>query len=155
VLLSTLLHPISYRGALLSALLRATVYVFTQFAECTGTDCKLNIQDAVVTELTCFHGDKRSAHNSEYSLLSESVQLFVKDDQKLSYYCAYLADRVVVSRPLDRSSTPAQNSVSWPSEAPAASLPTRRLFRGNVATSNLTSAMRRLVIPRACAVTCD
>jgi hypothetical protein len=36
-LLSTLLHTISYRGALLSTLLHATVYVYTQFAECTGT----------------------------------------------------------------------------------------------------------------------
>jgi hypothetical protein len=36
------LEPISYRGALLSTLLHATVYVFTQFAECTGTDCKQN-----------------------------------------------------------------------------------------------------------------
>jgi hypothetical protein len=34
------LEPISYRGELLSTLLHATVYVFTQFAECTGTDCK-------------------------------------------------------------------------------------------------------------------
>jgi hypothetical protein len=34
------LEPISYRGALLSTLLHATVYVFTQFAECTSTDCK-------------------------------------------------------------------------------------------------------------------
>jgi hypothetical protein len=31
---------ISYRGALLSTLLHATVFVFTQFAECTSTDCK-------------------------------------------------------------------------------------------------------------------
>jgi hypothetical protein len=34
------LEPNSYRGALQSTLLHATVYVFTQFAECTGTDCK-------------------------------------------------------------------------------------------------------------------
>jgi hypothetical protein len=34
------LTPISYRGALLSTLLHATVYGFTQFAEYTGTDCK-------------------------------------------------------------------------------------------------------------------
>jgi hypothetical protein len=33
-------EPISYREALLSTLLHATVYVFTQFAECTSTDCK-------------------------------------------------------------------------------------------------------------------
>jgi hypothetical protein len=39
-LLSTLLHAISYSGALLSTLLHATVYVFTQFAERTGTDGK-------------------------------------------------------------------------------------------------------------------
>jgi hypothetical protein len=31
---------ISYREALLSTLLHATVYVYAQFAECTGTDCK-------------------------------------------------------------------------------------------------------------------
>jgi hypothetical protein len=41
-LLSTLLHAISYRGAILSTLLHATVYVYTQFAGCTGTDCKWN-----------------------------------------------------------------------------------------------------------------
>jgi hypothetical protein len=35
-------EPISYRGALLSTLLHATVYVFIQSAECTGTDCKWN-----------------------------------------------------------------------------------------------------------------
>jgi hypothetical protein len=35
-LLSTLLHAVSYRGALLSTLLHANVYVYTQFAECTG-----------------------------------------------------------------------------------------------------------------------
>jgi hypothetical protein len=34
------LEPISYRGVLLSTLLHAIVYVFTQFAKCTGTDCK-------------------------------------------------------------------------------------------------------------------
>jgi hypothetical protein len=34
------LEPISYTGVLLSTLLHATVYVFTQFAECAGTDCK-------------------------------------------------------------------------------------------------------------------
>jgi hypothetical protein len=34
------LEPISYRGALLSTLLHAAVYVYTQFAECTGTDCR-------------------------------------------------------------------------------------------------------------------
>jgi hypothetical protein len=34
------LEPISYRGALLSTLLHATVYVYTQFAECTSTDWK-------------------------------------------------------------------------------------------------------------------
>jgi hypothetical protein len=39
-LLSTLLHVISYRGALLNTLLRVTVYVFTEFSECTGTACK-------------------------------------------------------------------------------------------------------------------
>jgi hypothetical protein len=33
-------EPISYRGALLSTLLHATVHVFIQFAECTSTDCK-------------------------------------------------------------------------------------------------------------------
>jgi hypothetical protein len=32
------LEPISYRGALLSTLLHATVHVYTQFAECTGTE---------------------------------------------------------------------------------------------------------------------
>jgi hypothetical protein len=31
-------EPISYREAPLSTLLHATVYVYTQFAECTGTD---------------------------------------------------------------------------------------------------------------------
>jgi hypothetical protein len=36
------LEPISYRGALLSTLLHATVYVITQFAECTGTYCIAN-----------------------------------------------------------------------------------------------------------------
>jgi hypothetical protein len=41
-LLRTLLHAISCSGALLSTLLHATVYVLTQFAECTGTDCKQN-----------------------------------------------------------------------------------------------------------------
>jgi hypothetical protein len=35
-------EPISYRGAPLSTLLHVTEYVFTQFAECTGTDCKQN-----------------------------------------------------------------------------------------------------------------
>jgi hypothetical protein len=39
-LLSTLLHAISYREALLSTLLHATIRVYTQFAECSGTDCK-------------------------------------------------------------------------------------------------------------------
>jgi hypothetical protein len=34
------LEPLSYRGALLSTLLHANVYVFTQFAECTSRDCK-------------------------------------------------------------------------------------------------------------------
>jgi hypothetical protein len=34
--------PISYRRVLLSPLLYATVYIFTQFAECTCIDCKLN-----------------------------------------------------------------------------------------------------------------
>jgi hypothetical protein len=34
------LEPISYRGALLSTLLHATVYVFTEFVDCTSTDCK-------------------------------------------------------------------------------------------------------------------
>jgi hypothetical protein len=34
------LEPISYRGALLSTLLYVTVYVVTQFSECTITDCK-------------------------------------------------------------------------------------------------------------------
>jgi hypothetical protein len=33
-------EPISYRGALLSTFLHATVYVLTQSAECTSTDCK-------------------------------------------------------------------------------------------------------------------
>jgi hypothetical protein len=36
-------EPNSYRGALLSTLLHATEYMytcFTQFAECTSTDCK-------------------------------------------------------------------------------------------------------------------
>jgi hypothetical protein len=33
------LEPINYRGALLSTLLHVTVYVFTQFVECAGTDC--------------------------------------------------------------------------------------------------------------------
>jgi hypothetical protein len=32
-------EPISYRGALVSTLLRATVYTNTQFAECTGAGC--------------------------------------------------------------------------------------------------------------------
>jgi hypothetical protein len=36
----TLPYAISYRGVLLSTLLHATVYVFTQFADCTGTDCR-------------------------------------------------------------------------------------------------------------------
>jgi hypothetical protein len=36
--MNTLLHAISYRGALLSTLLHATVYDYTQFAECTDTD---------------------------------------------------------------------------------------------------------------------
>jgi hypothetical protein len=35
-------EPISCRGALMSTLLHANVYVFTQFAECTCTDCKQN-----------------------------------------------------------------------------------------------------------------
>jgi hypothetical protein len=39
-LLSTLLHAVSYRGTVLSTLLHATVYVYTQFAEYTGTDRK-------------------------------------------------------------------------------------------------------------------
>jgi hypothetical protein len=34
------LDPISYRGGLLSTLLHAIVYVFTQFAECTSRNCK-------------------------------------------------------------------------------------------------------------------
>jgi hypothetical protein len=34
------LEPISYREALLSSLLYAIVYIFTQSAECTGIDCK-------------------------------------------------------------------------------------------------------------------
>jgi hypothetical protein len=37
------LEPISYRRAILSTLLHATVYIFfffTKFAECTSTDCK-------------------------------------------------------------------------------------------------------------------
>jgi hypothetical protein len=33
-------EPIGYRGALLSTLLHAIVYVSTQFVECTGTDWK-------------------------------------------------------------------------------------------------------------------
>jgi hypothetical protein len=37
---TTGIEPISSRGALLSILLHAIVYVFTQFAECTSTDCK-------------------------------------------------------------------------------------------------------------------
>jgi hypothetical protein len=37
-------EPISYRGASLGTLLRATVYVFTRFAECTGT-YKLNLKN--------------------------------------------------------------------------------------------------------------
>jgi hypothetical protein len=37
------LSLLNYRGALLSTLLHATVYVsFTQFAECISTDCKWN-----------------------------------------------------------------------------------------------------------------
>jgi hypothetical protein len=36
------LEPSSYRGALVSTLLHATVYLVTQFADCTGTDCKQN-----------------------------------------------------------------------------------------------------------------
>jgi hypothetical protein len=32
------LEPISYRGALLSTLLHATVYDYTQFADCADTD---------------------------------------------------------------------------------------------------------------------
>jgi hypothetical protein len=47
------------------------------------------------------------------------------------------------------------HSDTLPSEAPVASLSRRRLFRENVAASNPTLAMRRLVIPRACAVTSD
>jgi hypothetical protein len=39
-LLNTLLHAISYRRALLSTLLHATVYVYAQSAHCTSTDCK-------------------------------------------------------------------------------------------------------------------
>jgi hypothetical protein len=35
-------EPISYRGELLNTRLHATVCVYTQFAECTGTDCKQN-----------------------------------------------------------------------------------------------------------------
>jgi hypothetical protein len=35
-------EPISCRGALLNTLLHITVYVYTQYAECTGTDCKQN-----------------------------------------------------------------------------------------------------------------
>jgi hypothetical protein len=34
------LVPYIYRGALLSTLLHAIVYVFTQFVACTSTDCK-------------------------------------------------------------------------------------------------------------------
>jgi hypothetical protein len=34
------LEPISYTGALLSTRLHAIVYVYTQSAECTSTDCK-------------------------------------------------------------------------------------------------------------------
>jgi hypothetical protein len=34
------LELVSYRGALPSILLHATVYVVTQFAECPGTDCR-------------------------------------------------------------------------------------------------------------------
>jgi hypothetical protein len=34
------LEPISYIGALLNTILHAIVYIFAQFAECTGTDCK-------------------------------------------------------------------------------------------------------------------
>jgi hypothetical protein len=37
---TTGLEPVSYIGALLSPLVHAIVYVFTQFAECTGTDYK-------------------------------------------------------------------------------------------------------------------
>jgi hypothetical protein len=37
---TTGLEPIGYRGALLSSLLRVNVYVYTQYAECTGTDCE-------------------------------------------------------------------------------------------------------------------
>jgi hypothetical protein len=37
------LEPISYRGTLLSTLLHAIVYVFTQFAECTSTN-KMGLQ---------------------------------------------------------------------------------------------------------------
>jgi hypothetical protein len=36
------LEPIGYRLVLVSTLLHATVYILTQFAECTGTDCKWN-----------------------------------------------------------------------------------------------------------------
>jgi hypothetical protein len=42
-LLSILLHAISYRGALLSTLLHATVYVYTQFSECTSTDYNIYV----------------------------------------------------------------------------------------------------------------
>jgi hypothetical protein len=49
-----------------------------------------------------------------------------------------------------------EHSDSRPSEVRAASLlRRRRLFRENVAATDPTSAMRRLVIPRACAVTRD
>jgi hypothetical protein len=34
------IEPVSYRGALLSTLLHVILYVVTQFAECSGTDCK-------------------------------------------------------------------------------------------------------------------
>jgi hypothetical protein len=37
---TTGLEPIGYRVALLSTLLHATVYVYTQFAEYTSKDCK-------------------------------------------------------------------------------------------------------------------
>jgi hypothetical protein len=111
------------------------------------------MQDVLVTEVTGYHGDKRSARKSVTVCYRNAFSCLLKGDQKLSCCCAYLADRVVVSRPLVYSGS--EHSVSRPSEAPVASLPTRRLLRENVATSNLTSAMRRLVIPRACAVICD
>jgi hypothetical protein len=41
---TTGLVPISHRGVLLSTLVHSNLWIFTQFAECTGTDCILPCQ---------------------------------------------------------------------------------------------------------------